>query len=212
MLAGVGRPFVETDDILALKALVTERDGLVSIRRMMKNHREARTVRSRAITKPLHDPSATVMAALEREIHILEAHFLSYAPATQYLLRSIPGIGPLSAACLVAHVGDIRRFPSPENWLHIGLDCRVHQSGTSVNGRGYISKHGNRQLRAMLFNAAFIARQANPELKTYFEKKLAEGKHYVSALTAVERKLIHLIWAVWTRGTPFEERVPTLRR
>jgi hypothetical protein len=40
----------------------------------------------------------------------------------------------------------------------------------------------------------------------YLEKKLGEGKHYLTALTAVERKLIHLVYAVWTRGTPFERR------
>jgi transposase len=204
---GIGRPFIETDEVLALKALVTEREGLVAMRAVMKNHREARVVRARALSRPVHDPSATVMAALEMEIHILEAHFLSYAPATQYLLRSIPGIGAISAASLVAHVGDIRRFPSPEKLVaYVGLDCRVHQSGTSVNGRGFISKKGNKQLRSVLFNAAFIARQANPELKAYFDKKVREGKHYTSALVAVERKLVHLVYAVWTRGTPFETR------
>jgi transposase len=208
VLYGVGRLFVETDEVLALKALVTEREGLVEMLRMMKNYREARTVRARAISRTVHDPSPSVMAALESEIHILEAHFLSYAPATQYLLRSIPGIGVISAASLVAHVGDIRRFSSPEKLVaYVGLDCRVHQSGTSVNGRGFVSKHGNRQLRAVLFNAAFRARQANPELKAYFEKKMREGKHYVSALNAVERKLLHIVHAVWTRGTPFEARV-----
>jgi transposase len=90
---------------------------------------------------------------------------------------------------------------------YIGLDCRVHESGTSVRGRGYISRRGNRQLRTVLFNAAYVARQSNPELKVYFDKKVREGKHYVSALTAIERKLVHIIYAVWTRGTPFEQRV-----
>jgi transposase len=204
---GIGRPFVETDEVLALKALVTERDGLIHIRSIMKNHREARNVRTRVISKPLHDPSPSVMAALDMEIHILEAHLLSYAPATQYLLRSIPGIGAISAASLVAHIGDIRRFSSPEKLVaYVGLDCRVHQSGTSVNGRGFISKRGNHQLRAVLYNAAFSARQTNPDLKAYFEKKVSEGKHYVSATTAIERKLLHIVFAVWTRGTPFEAR------
>jgi transposase len=207
VLVGIGRLFIETDEVLALKALVTERDALASMLSMMKQHREARVVRARAVVRTIHDPSAPVMAALKKEIHTLEAHFLSYAPATQTLLQSIPGIGAISAACLVAHIGDIRRFSSPEKLVaYIGLDCRVHQSGTSINGRGYISKRGNHRLRTILFNAAFIARQRNPDLKAYFDKKVAEGKHYTSALIAVERKLVHLIFAVWTRGTPFEAR------
>jgi transposase len=204
---GMGRLFTETDDVLALKALVTEREGLVDILSTMKQHREARTVRMKAIERPVHDPSISIIAALQSEIHILEAHLLVYVPHTQHLLRSIPGIGAVSAACLVAYIGDIQRFSTPEKLVaYIGLDCRIHQSGTSVKGRGFISKRGNRYLRSVLFNAAFSARQTNPALRDYFNKKVAEGKHYTSALTAVERKLVHIIWAVWSRGTPFVQR------
>jgi transposase len=125
-------------------------------------------------------------------------------------LRSIPGVGITTAAALVAFIGDINRFSSPEKLVaYIGLDCRVHESGTSIKGKGYLTKRGNAYLRRTLFNAAFIARQKNPELKAYFEKKTGEGKHYFSALCAVERKLVHLIYAVWRRGTPFEMRQST---
>jgi transposase len=207
VLAGVGRPFVETDEVLALKALVAERDGLVGLRSTMKQHREARTVRSHAISQPLRDPSVSIMYALDTEIQLIQSQFPLHAPATQQLLRSIPGIGAISAATLIAHIGDIRRFSSPEKLVaYVGLDCRVHQSGTSVNGRGFISKRGNPRLRTILFNAAFIARQRNPEMKTYFDKKIREGKHYTAALVAIERKLVHLVYAVWTRGTPYEPR------
>jgi transposase len=206
--AGIGRLFVETDEVLALKALVTEREGLVDILITMKLHREARSVRKRAISRPLYDPSPVLMEVVEKEIAMIETQFLAYAPATQCLLQTIPGIGPISAASLVAYIGDIRRFSSPEKLVaYIGLDCRVHESGTSVKGRGSISKRGNHRLRSILFNAAFGARQANPDLKEYFEKKTGEGKHYLSALVAVERKLVHLIYAVWTRGTPYVPKI-----
>jgi hypothetical protein len=148
--------------------------------------------------------SDTHCSAFRNEIRAIESRFCRFAPETQELLRSIPGIGANTAASLVAHIGDIHRFSSPEKLVaYIGLDCRVYQSGTSVNGRGFISKRGNRHLRSILFNAAFVARQRNPELKAYFEKKVNEGQHYYSALTAVERKLVHLIYPIWKRGTPF---------
>lgn len=129
------------------------------------------------------------------------------AADTQCLLRSIPGIGTVTAAALVAYVGDIHRFSSPAKLTaYIGLDCRVHESGTSIHGKGQITKRGNRYLQYVLFNAAFIAKRRNPQLHSYFHKKLSEGKHYYSALCAVERKLVHLIYAVWARGTPYEAR------
>jgi transposase len=100
------------------------------------------------------------------------------------------------------------RFASPEKLTaYIGVDVRVRESGTSIRGKGRITKRGNAYLRHMLFNAAFIARQYNPELKAYFTKKTGEGKHYLSAMCAVERKLIHLIYAVWKRAPPYESRI-----
>jgi hypothetical protein len=64
-------------------------------------------------------------------------------------------------------------------------------------------------LRTALFNAAFVARQRDAELRQFMTKKLQEGKHYLVAMIAHERKLVHRIWAVWTRGTPYVERSHT---
>jgi transposase len=206
---GFGYLYMETDATIALKALVVERNGLVEMRSTMKHRLEAHKAKQEASTAVLHDSYSELLCVLQKEIRSIEKEFVNYAPETQQLLRSIPGIGILSAAALVAYIVDIKRFASPEKLVaYIGLDSRVHESGTSVHGKGYISKRGNTYLRHLLFNAAFIARQHNPTLKTYFEKKIGEGKHYFSAMCAVERKLIHLMWAVWTRGTPFEEKPP----
>jgi len=207
---GHGYPFTDTDDVLALKSLVVEREGLVAMRAMTKNRMEAHAVKQEAVVAAMHDSFSEILAVLRKEIRAIEGKFALYEPGTQRLLRSIPGIGITTAAALVAYVGNINRFPSPEKLVaYIGMDCRVHESGTSIKGKGYISKRGNGYLRRMLFNAAFIARQKNPDLKTYFQKKTSQGKHYFSALCAVERKLIHLIWAVWKRGTPYELREST---
>lgn len=207
LMTGVGYTYTDTPEILALKALVQEREALSRMRAQTKQRIHVRDIRERASGMQLHDSFSGAIKLFSHEIREIERKMSRYVPDTQKLLRSIPGIGTLSAATLVACVGDINRFQSPEKLVaYIGLDCRVHQSGTSIHGKGYISKRGNKYLRFVLFNAAFIAKRKNPELKKYMEKKLSEGKHYFSALCAVERKLVHLIWAVWTRGTPFEKR------
>jgi transposase len=204
---GLGYPYTDTSAVLALKALVVEREGLVELRAMLKHQREAHEAKEHAAGGSLHDSFSPVLSALNAEIKVIERQFKLHELETQALLRSIPGIGLVSAATLVAVIGNADRFSSPEKLVaYVGLDPRVHLSGTSVHGKGFISKRGNARLRHALFNAAFIARQHDPGLKRFFEKKLTEGKHYFSALCAVERKLIHIIWAVWTRKTPF---VPT---
>jgi len=207
LMTGVGYTYTDTPDILALKTLVQEREALCKIRASTKQRIHAHKIREKASDIRLHDSFSGPLKLLSYEIKEIERHMDSYVPETQKLLRSIPGVGKVSAATLVATIGDIHRFSQPEKLVaYIGLDSRVHQSGTSINGKGYISKRGNRYLRYILFNAAFIAKRRNPDLKRYFEKKVKEGKHYFSALCAVERKLVHLIYAVWMRGTPFEMR------
>lgn len=202
-----GYRYTDTPEILRLKTLVQERMGLKRMHAECLQRRHAHSYKERAIEIPVPDCFQSVAANLCKEIKALERQMIMVLPEVQTLLRSIPGIGILSAAALVAYVGDINRFNSPEKLTaYIGLDCRVHQSGTSIHGKGYITKRGNKYLRSVLFNAAFIAQRRNPELKKFFEKKIKEGKHHFVALCAVERKLIHLIFAIWTRGTPFEQR------
>jgi transposase len=206
-MLGKGYLFTDTTDTLALKALVVERQALVDMRKMTKQRMEVHRLKERATGMILHDSGSVLLEALSEEIAAIEDAMKNYEPDTQKLLRSIPGIGIVTAAALVAFIGDINRFATPEKLVaYIGLDSRVFQSGTSVQGKGYISKRGNKYLRHILFNAAFIARRHNPALKKYHEKKLKDGKHYFSALCAVERKLVHIIYAVWKRGTPFEKR------
>jgi len=195
----------DTLETLALKILVQQRQTLVRMRTETKQRIQVHTIR--AIGLKLKNPYSSVMRALSREIQALEQQMQSFQPETQELLRSIPGIGKIAAASLVAYVSDIQRFEGPEQLVaYLGLDPRIHQSGTSINGKGFITKRGNAYLRCVLFNAAFVARRKNLELKAYFDKKISEGKHYFNALCAVERKLVHLIYAVWSRGTPYEDR------
>ena len=194
---GAGYTYTDTPDILALKSLVQEREVLCRMRAETKQRIHAHKIREKASGLNLHDSFSGSIKILTYEMKQIEKKMEEYATDTQKLLRSIPGIGRVSAASLVAYIGDIKRFSSPEKLVaYIGLDCRVHESGTSIHGKGYLTKRGNRYLRYILFNAAFIAQRRNPDLRKYMVKKLAEGKHHFSVLCAIERKLVHIIYAV----------------
>lgn len=207
MLTGAGYLYTDTPEILALKTIVQERMVLSRMRAETKQRVHAHQIRAKAAGLELHDSFGGTIKILSYELREIEKKMGGYASETQKLLRSIPGIGPVTAASLVAYIGDVHRFSSPEKLVaYIGLDCRVYESGTSVHGKGRLTKRGSGYLRFILYNAAFVAQRMNPELRHYLEKKMSEGKHYTSALCAVERKLVHLIYAVWRRGTPFEKR------
>ena len=207
IILGKGYLFGDTAEIIALKALVVERTALVEMRRATRQRVRVNHLKSEAIDIPLFDNFSDVLEVLDIAIKRIEDRMGDYKEDTQNLLRSIPGVGVTTAATLIAFVGDVERFSTPEKLVaFIGVDPRVYQSGTSVHGKGYISKRGNKYLRGILFNAAFIAKRYNPTLGEYYDKKISEGKHHTSVICAIERKLIHIIYAVWKRDTPFEKR------
>jgi len=204
---GDGYLFTETPDIMMMKSLASQRAALVATRAGLRRRIEARTPRDRASGLPAHGAYEAVIASMSREIALIEGRLARMSLPEQQLLRSIPGIGPASSSAIVATVTDIRRFDHPKKLVaYLGLDCRVHESGASVRGKGFLTKKGDGLLRHALFMAAFIAARRNPELRAYYAKKRAEGMHHTAVLCAVERKLVHIIWAVWTRGTPFLKR------
>ena len=204
VLLEYGQLYTDTHELLTLKILVQQRQALAKMRSECRQRIHAQIYKQRVLKDELPKTFQIMEKTLSKEIRKLEKQMLTFEPEKQILLRSIPGIGTLAASTLVAFVGDIQRFSSPEKLVaYIGLDCRVHESGTSIHGKGYISKRGNKYLRTILFSCALIAKRYNPDLQTFFQKKILEGKHHFKALCAVERKLIHVVYAVWKRGTPF---------
>lgn len=120
------------------------------------------------------------------------------------LLTSLVGIGPTLATSLASEIGDIHRFSKPKQLVaYAGLDPRVRQSGTVLNRNTKLTKRGSAELRNSLFLAANIARQHDPELKAYYQKKRGEGRTYTEATVATARKVANRIFAVLTRGTPY---------
>jgi transposase len=120
------------------------------------------------------------------------------------LLRTIPGIGPITADILMAEIGDIERFKNNKALVAFaGLDPKVRQSGQSLARNTYLTKRGSPYLRQAIYFACSVAQLHDQEFKTYFLKKRNEGRSYTEATVANSRKLIYRIYAVWKRNTPY---------
>jgi len=127
------------------------------------------------------------------------------------LLLSIPGVGELTAAAILAEIGDVSRFPSPKQLVAFaGLDPSVFESGKFKSTNNRISKRGSTYLRKALYQAtvAGIAKRStgilNPVLYEYYSKKLAEGKPSKVAIVATSSKLLRIIYGIWTSQQPFK--------
>jgi transposase len=131
------------------------------------------------------------------------------------LLCSIPGIGVLTAATILAEVGDFSAFSSPNKLVaFFGIDPSVNQSGEFIGTRNKMSKRGSRLLRRVIFTTALAnirskrnGDKTNPVLYEFYQKKCTNKPKKV-ALGAVMRKLVNIIFAVMRDKKPFELRTP----
>jgi transposase len=121
------------------------------------------------------------------------------------LIESIPGLGRTTAAKVLAHVGDIRRFDNAKALAaYIGVTPRQRQSGTSLRGRTMMSRMGSKPLRSALFLPSLVAKRYNPILKQFCLRLEANGLSKMAVAGAVMRKLVHLIYGVVKSGKPFD--------
>jgi len=120
------------------------------------------------------------------------------------LLKSMPGIGRLNAAVILAEIGDIDRFNSAKalcNWA--GLTPRVHQSDRVVR-HGHISKQGSRYLRSAMVTAAITACRLSPRWSRVYER-LAQRSGWRAAKVAVARRLLTVVYYMLKRNQPYDE-------
>lgn len=157
--------------------------------------------------RPVLREAAQEIAELERRIRALEAQLeqLAQEDARIERLRTIPGVGLLTATALVAFLGDVARFPSGRHLAsYLGLTPREHSSGAKRQ-LGRISKRGDPYLRMLLIHGARSvlchakrAKAPRDRLRAWALERAQEIGHNKAAV-ALANKLARIAWAVWRR-------------
>jgi hypothetical protein len=131
-------------------------------------------------------------------------------PTTNHL-DSITGIGEVTAAVLTAKIVSIQRFDRPEQLVgYFGIFPEEKSSGIGPDGSPHprrktrMSKKGNDLVRHYLFTASMSAVQFNPAVRALYRRLRARGTTGKAALGHAMRKLLHLAFAVWKSGKPFD--------
>jgi transposase len=125
------------------------------------------------------------------------------------LLTTIEGIGPQSAARIIAAVGDPARFDSAAAFAaYVGVVPGLRQSGKqSGRSRAPIAPMGNTRLRCALWMPVLTAVRRNAWLRAFYQRLRAAGKPPKLALVAALRKLMHAVYSVAKHRKPFEIRL-----
>ncbi len=120
------------------------------------------------------------------------------------LLASIPGVGKIIAVQTIVQTHNFKQISCPRKFsCYCGVAPFKHESGTSIRKGTHVSFFGHKGLKRIINFGAMNAVKCDPQLKVYYHRKVAEGKSKMSVLNAVRNKLIHRMFAVVKRQSPY---------
>lgn len=125
-------------------------------------------------------------------------------------LTTIPGIGPVLAAGIIAEIGDLSRFDYKHAKVasYAGLKWSKHQSADFIAEETRLKRTGSRFLRYYLCEAAQLVRMHDAEYAAFYQKKYNEVRHHrhKRAIVLTARKLVRLVVRLLTTNEPFRAR------
>jgi transposase len=202
--------------VITPRQLKTTKRTVLRTRKALVNHRTALKIMMQDLKRETNDQAIdqtiaslqSIIDTMTNAVNDLEgtAQQCETDNTTEALIKTIPGFATTLAGVVSTEVGDFNRFPSSTQFkAYVGIDPKVTQSGGSLH-TGHITKRGNVHLRSAFYLAAQVARNHDPELKAFYQKKIGEGKPTRVAIVAVARKLCERVYAVVTKETPYEIR------
>ena len=142
---------------------------------------------------------------IEKQLDELENKIFDLLSKTNSVITTIPGIGNVLGAVIIGEIGNISRFDSASKLVaYAGLDVKVSQSGQFIGTQMKISKKGSPYLRRAIWTAANRAAFVDPVLSAYYQSLKSRGKHHLTAIGAVARKLCNIIFAVLRDNKPYQ--------
>jgi transposase len=193
-------------EISELQALLRRLEALVDMRQQESNRLEA-GIAAASVKESVTDHISYLDSQIAQTQSLIKDHIDQNPTLKQQreLLSSIPGIGDLTAAKLLAEIIDINHYSSARQVAAFaGLVPRHHQSGTSVRGKPRLCKVGAARLRKALYLPAIVATQHNPTIKAMSQRLKDRGKCPMQIIGAAMRKLIHIAFGVLKSGKPFD--------
>jgi|GEM_PF-1675608 len=118
-------------------------------------------------------------------------------------LTTIPGIGIIIAARLIAHTNGIERFSAKDKYIkYAGIAPKERSSGTK---KSFMRNNaGKRSLNTIFFYAALVQLTRNPKSKEYYQKKVAEGKTKSQALVSLMKVLASMVYTMLKTGKEYQ--------
>ncbi len=118
---------------------------------------------------------------------------------------TIKGLGRLTVVTVVAETNGFALIRNKKQLVsYAGLDIVEKQSGSSVRGKGKISKKGNRYIRKAMYFPAFTAIRTDPRMKAVYTRIVSRHGIKMKAAVAIQRKLLELLFILWNKKQTYD--------
>lgn len=177
------------------------RAGLKNKKSALKSKKACKSL-IEIVVNQIENLSISIAKLQERLIQMLK----EYDSELLQNITSIVGIGQNTAALLILASEGFNSFDNAKQLSsYFGLAPTEYTSGTSVKGKGKISKMGNPLVRKKLYMCSLQASRYNKSCMDLYQRLLAKGKPKKVALIAVVNKLLKIIFAISKSGLPYDK-------
>jgi len=190
-------------EIEHLRMLGRRRDALIGMKVQEINRLGGSDV---AVNESVQKVIAFLDAEIEQISAAIKEHISKHdgLRKKQQLLKSIPGVGDVTAEAILSETNGFEGFGTVEQVVaFMGLSPKEHSSGSSVKGKSKLCKIGNARLRKVLYMPALSAIQCNPCVAALYKRLKAKSKNGMIIACACMKKLVHIIYGVIKNGKPF---------
>ena len=201
---------------LKIQGFLNAIDDLCQMKTQIKNRIEALDQHSEDV-EDIRQVFNRRIESIQIEIERMEKKVLilsqEVSPESYHNVLTIPGVGKRIAAAMIGYFGSMEDFEKSKQLVSfIGISPFPKESGSSVHGRGSISRMGNNYLRKQLFMASLSASRYNCSCKKLYDRLILKGKAKKIALTAVSNKLARQIFAVIKYGRNYDPNFSIFRQ
>jgi transposase len=199
------RPLL-ADQAIQLTALIGRRTDLVGMLTAERNRRAT----AQAIVRPHLDAHISWLQAELDQVTQELSDLMRQSPLwrdKEDLLRSVPGVGPITTATLIAILPELGQLSGKQIAALVGVAPFNRDSGRFRGKRTILG--GRAEVRRVLYMATVVAIQHNPVVRGFYERLVAAGKPKKVALTASMRKLLLILNAMISHRMPFRTQEAT---
>lgn len=202
---------LSSEEEQSIKRLLNLRQRLVKQRSGYKAClKEQKRVLIKKFNKTLLSTQKKMITYLTKQIKEVEEEMMNILESNQSmqdnykLITSIKGIGSQTALYMIAYTANFTKFENHRKFAaYSGIAPFQNQSGTSIRGKTKVSNLANKKIKTLLDLCAKSSIQHNPEMKMYYEKRVANGKNKMSTINVIRNKLVSRMFAVVNRQQPY---------